>query len=224
MFKKNIQTNLSTFLNFILALVFAVAAAMIVFLVNYNMRKQALMEAESKARIILDLNLATHTYFSQQLKPKVFKVTDTLRSDDYFEPTWMSSTYAIREIYKLTNTFNEMTVRLRGEIDTLEGRVQERTVELKQVNDQLEQDISKRKHAEEEREKLIKELREALAKIKTLSGMLPICSSCKKIRDDNGYWNQIEVYIRDHSEAEFTHGICPECFKKLYPDESLEDL
>jgi len=76
-----------------------------------------------------------------------------------------------------------------------------------------------RKLAEEEREKLIRELQEALAKVKTLTGLLPICASCKKIRDDKGYWNQIEVYIRDHSEAEFSHGICPDCMKKLYPDE-----
>jgi PleD family two-component response regulator len=62
------------------------------------------------------------------------------------------------------------------------------------------------------------ELQEALAKIKTLAGLLPICASCKKIRDDKGYWTQIETYIRDHSEAEFSHGICPECMKKLYPD------
>lgn len=80
------------------------------------------------------------------------------------------------------------------------------------------------REGEAEREKLIRELQESLAKVKTLSGLLPICASCKKIRDDKGYWNQIEVYIRDHSEAEFTHGICPECFKKLYPDETLEDL
>ncbi len=85
-------------------------------------------------------------------------------------------------------------------------------------------DITERKRVEEEREKLIKDLQEALAKVKLLSGMLPICSSCRKIRDDRGYWNQIEVYVRDHSEAEFTHGICPECFKKLYPNEPLEDL
>jgi PAS domain S-box-containing protein len=77
-------------------------------------------------------------------------------------------------------------------------------------------DITERKQAEEERERLILELQEALAKIKTLSGMLPICSSCKKIRNDTGYWQQIEVYICDHSEAEFTHGICPDCMKKLY--------
>jgi DNA-binding response OmpR family regulator len=69
------------------------------------------------------------------------------------------------------------------------------------------------------------ELREALSEVKTLSGLLPICSSCKKIRDDKGYWSQIESYIKKHSMAEFTHSICPECAKKLYPelfeDESL---
>jgi hypothetical protein len=72
--------------------------------------------------------------------------------------------------------------------------------------------------AEEEREKLIHELQDALANVKTLRGLLPICSYCKKIRDDKGYWNRLESYIRDHSGAEFTHGICPECLKKLYSD------
>lgn len=79
-------------------------------------------------------------------------------------------------------------------------------------------DITDRKRDEKERIKLIRELQEALAEIRTLKGILPICSYCKKIRDDKGYWEQIEVYIRDHSEAEFTHGLCPECAKKLYPD------
>ncbi len=66
--------------------------------------------------------------------------------------------------------------------------------------------------------KTISELQSALNEIKTLKGMLPICSTCKKIRDDQGYWNQIEAYIMAHSEAEFTHSICPECIKKLYPN------
>jgi YesN/AraC family two-component response regulator len=70
----------------------------------------------------------------------------------------------------------------------------------------------------EERERLIAELQDALARIKTLRGLIPICASCKKIRDDKGYWNQLEMYIREHSDAEFTHGICPDCLKKLYPD------
>ncbi len=79
-------------------------------------------------------------------------------------------------------------------------------------------EITDRKKAEEERERLIAELQEAMSKVKFLSGMLPICSNCKKVRDDHGYWHQVESYIRDHSEAEFTHGICPECAVKLYPD------
>jgi hypothetical protein len=62
------------------------------------------------------------------------------------------------------------------------------------------------------------ELEETLANVKTLSGLLPICASCKKIRDDQGYWSQIEVYIRDRSNADFSHGICPDCVRRLYPD------
>jgi len=84
-------------------------------------------------------------------------------------------------------------------------------------------DITERKMGEMEGERLIHALQEALAKVKRLSGMLPICASCKKIRDDQGYWTQIEAYIRDHSEAEFSHGICPECMKKLYPEFCKED-
>jgi len=76
-----------------------------------------------------------------------------------------------------------------------------------------------RKKAEAEREQLIVELQTALARVKTLSGLLPICAGCKKIRDDKGYWNQIEVYISSHSEAEFSHGMCPDCEKK-----ALEEL
>ncbi|MDO9264572.1 MAG: DUF3365 domain-containing protein [Desulfosalsimonadaceae bacterium] len=67
------------------------------------------------------------------------------------------------------------------------------------------------------REEIIDQLQKALAEVNQLSGLLPICASCKRIRDDKGYWNQIESYIRDHSGAEFSHGICPECVAKLYP-------
>jgi transcriptional regulator with GAF, ATPase, and Fis domain len=78
--------------------------------------------------------------------------------------------------------------------------------------------LEDRDRAEKEREKLIKELKEALANVKTLRGLLPICSSCKKVRDDQGYWKRIESYIQSRSDAEFTHGICPECMEKLYPE------
>jgi hypothetical protein len=69
-----------------------------------------------------------------------------------------------------------------------------------------------------EKDTVIKKLNTALEEIKTLKGILPICASCKKIRDDTGYWNQIESYIKEHSEAEFSHGLCPDCAEKLYPE------
>jgi PAS domain S-box-containing protein len=82
-------------------------------------------------------------------------------------------------------------------------------------------DITERKLAEQEREKLIFDLEKAAEEVKQLSGLLPICSFCKKIRDDKGYWNQIESYIHEHSDAEFSHGICQECAKEHYPDMDL---
>jgi PAS domain S-box-containing protein len=78
--------------------------------------------------------------------------------------------------------------------------------------------ITESKEAEDEREKLIAELQDALTKVKTLSGLLPICAGCKRIRDDKGYWNQIELFIQSHSDAEFTHSFCPDCMKNLYPE------
>jgi hypothetical protein len=79
-------------------------------------------------------------------------------------------------------------------------------------------EVSKEMEAAEEREKLVSELQAALSKVKQLSGLLPICASCKRIRDDRGYWNRIEEYIMNHSEADFSHGLCPPCIEKLYPD------
>jgi len=79
-------------------------------------------------------------------------------------------------------------------------------------------DIRRRLRAQIEKDKLIVELQDALSKVKTLSGLLPICASCKKIRDDKGYWNQLESFIRSRSEAEFSHSICPECARLMYGD------
>lgn len=85
-------------------------------------------------------------------------------------------------------------------------------------NDNLQQEIEERKQVEEERERLIDELQNALDEVKTLSGFLPICASCKNIRDDKGYWSRIENYIEARSQAQFSHSICPDCSKKLYGD------
>ena len=80
------------------------------------------------------------------------------------------------------------------------------------------QDITERKLMESERERLIEELQKSLEQVKLLSGFIPICASCKQIRDDQGFWTQVESYISQHSEAKFSHGLCPDCVRKLYPD------
>jgi PAS domain S-box-containing protein len=82
----------------------------------------------------------------------------------------------------------------------------------------ISKDITERKKVEQERLQLIESLRNALLEVQTLSGLLPICAHCKKIRDDRGYWTQIEQYIQSHSHAEFTHGICPECREFFFPE------
>lgn len=73
-----------------------------------------------------------------------------------------------------------------------------------------------------ERHKLVLNLQQALNEVRTLRGFLPICSNCKKIRNDKGYWQAVEVYVQEHSDAQFSHGICPECLKKLYPEFAAE--
>ncbi len=79
-------------------------------------------------------------------------------------------------------------------------------------------DISALKKVEEEKEKLISNLQKALEEVKTLSGLIPICSHCKKVRDDGGYWDQVENYITKHSNVDFSHGICPDCLRQYYPE------
>ena len=95
-------------------------------------------------------------------------------------------------------------IELRNLVDTLEEKVKERTYELEIKNRQLS--------------RINRELNESLEKVKLLTGMLPICANCKKVRDDQGYWQQVEEYITDRSEAQFSHGICPDCLRELYPE------
>lgn len=110
----------------------------------------------------------------------------------------------------LINGYEQNRKRLMENQRLLEDRVKDRTKELTMTNLALERDIIERQRTEAE-------LRDALAQVKTLSGLLPICANCKQIRDDKGYWSSVEKYISTHSEAEFTHGICPDCLGKLYP-------
>lgn len=105
-----------------------------------------------------------------------------------------------------------------GFVSDIRRRMRIQNEEIQKAHEEIKIEVEERRRAQIEKDNLIVELRAALSKVKKLSGLIPICASCKKIRDDNGYWNQIESYIRSRSDADFSHGICPECADKLYPD------
>jgi HAMP domain-containing protein len=102
---------------------------------------------------------------------------------------------------------------LARNMEAMSFSIQKQRSQIQKHHDELETRVKERTEA----------LEKALSEIKTLSGILPICAHCKKIRDDKGYWNQIEAYVRDHSEADFTHSICQECAKKFFPDINIYD-
>ncbi len=134
-------------------------------------------------------------------------IDQTIKNDYRFETADLKKfdLPELREMFSLAMLrVDAREINLRDLIKTLDEKVEERTKELEKKNRQLE--IANL------------ELYKSLEKVKLLSGLLPICASCKKIRDDQGYWLQVEEYISDHSEAIFSHGLCPDCLKKLYPD------
>jgi K+-sensing histidine kinase KdpD len=127
-------------------------------------------------------------------------------------------------ISSLNEARKQAEARLRVANQELEGRVAERTAALSERNEELQAEIVERKRIAGEKEALIHDLQSALTRIKVLSGMLPVCSHCKKIRDNRGHWNEFESYISEHSDATFSQGICPECAKELYPSYPFVDI
>ncbi len=109
-------------------------------------------------------------------------------------------------------------LKLQKERNQLEDLIRQRRGEILKSNHKLQMEMLARKRIEEEREQLIIELTEALTRMKQLKRLLPICPSCKKIRDDEGYWSNLESYLSKHSNAEFSHGICEKCMQELYPE------
>lgn len=128
--------------------------------------------------------------------------------------------YAVMRAQQTTGSFST----IYSEVE-LYATLHARTEELRAANQQLEENsrqlvyaLAERDRQAREKEGLIRDLEGALSKVRTLSGLLPICASCKNIRDDQGYWTQMEAYISDHSEAEFSHSMCPPCAQRLYPE------
>ena len=135
-------------------------------------------------------------------------VIESFDIDDYREKTELSALKMQTMFRNAIKSYRDI-VTIEKNRRELDQKVKERTRELNESNQKLEHTIRK--------------LKAALGKVKQLSGLLPICSYCKQIRDDKGYWNQLENYIQSHSEVEFSHGICQECAEKHFPGMGLYD-
>lgn len=136
----------------------------------------------------------------------------------------------IRPVYDLRDSANKIaegdlstrtSITSRDEIGFLADSLNNMAQNLQNTmtsRDELALEVTQRKKAEEEKEKIIRDLEKAMKDIQTLKGIVPICSYCKQIRDDEGYWNNLEKYISEHTEAEFSHGICETCARKHFPE------
>jgi PAS domain S-box-containing protein len=196
----------------------------------------ALRESEEKYRTILQ-NIK-EGYFELDLAGNITFFNDVVCRSSKYKPEELSgmnysrycmpgSAVKMSKMIEEIHSPKKMERNIDFEIICKDGRIMTVEASVTVILDHgrtpaglrfVTRDVTERKRTQEEREKLILELKEALANVKILSGLLPICSSCKKIRNDDGYWEQIESYIRNRSEADFTHGICPECRKRLYPN------
>lgn len=199
--------------------------------------EKALVESEAKFRTFADFTYDWEYWVepdgkTKYMSPSCERITGYPVSSFMNDPDFLSSIVHPEDRPIWLNHFHEaincnMPMRVEFRIFNRDGDIRWIAHNCQAVfspDGKLEgrrasnRDITDRKQAEEQREKLIGELEKAMAEIKTLSGFIPICASCKKIRDDKGYWQAVEVYIRDRTNAQFSHGICPDCARKLYPE------
>ncbi|MFO7600217.1 MAG: PAS domain S-box protein [Candidatus Desulfacyla sp.] len=203
----------------------------------HKMAEEELRRSEKKFRNIAEISLAgvyiiqdgIFTYANKKFAEILgYSVEECLNNMHFGQTVYPEDLDIVREQIRkrISGTINSANYTFRGikkngEIIHLEifGSTIQLTEKRAVAGSIL--DITARKQVEEQREELIEALQKALSEVKTLRGFLPICSYCKKIRDDKGYWDQIESYIHKHSDAEFSHGICPECAKKYFPDLDL---
>ena len=135
-------------------------------------------------------------------------VIQTFDIDDYREKTELSNLKMATMLRNAIKSYRDLSIIEKNRID-LDQKVKERTRDLNEANMKLEATVT--------------DLQKALRELRQLKGLLPICSYCKKIRDDKGYWHQVEAYIQAHSEAKFSHSICKDCSDKFFPEMELYD-
>lgn len=144
------------------------------------------------------------------------------------EPEHIERAKALEPFGYIMKPFDKIEIRAAIEIAlnkrTMERKLKQTVEALKETNRNLEQEISKRRLAEEEKDKAIATLRNTILKINTLKSLLPVCAACKRVKDAKGRWCSIEDYLSVPSRADFTHDICPECAARLYPDVDISEL
>jgi len=166
------------------------------------------------AERIVDLNAAAQKLFEYSSKDLIGKSVESVIGDKKKQYSRILGAEKIQTEIQVQNSdyYDLRVFPLKNRKEQITGRLV------------LLHNISDRKKMEDERENLITELKDALERVKTLSGLLPICAHCKKIRDDEGYWQGVETYVTEHSEAVFSHGICPDCINELYPQFAKKKL
>lgn len=174
----------------------------------------AIIIIDTKSGLILCANRTSHDILGYNSEDIIGKHFSAL-----FPPeTRMSDKDLLEKTRSYGPVFTQDFLCFDGSVCPMDITVTLVTWESNEVILATFRDIKERVAAERERERLIHELEEAIGKVEMLSGLLPICAGCKKIRDDEGYWNQVESYISERSDANFTHSICPECEKEFYPE------